>query len=373
MRVLGLTIPGAFSGADSAIFDGLRARGLLAGVAACEVPLATRLSLLALTFRPNKRAWGNAWRGALYKTTTAFNARSTANDRLLRSQLPQFDIVLQVSGLFAPFVGAQPKPVALFCDYTTKLAERNYPEWFGLAQDKTAAWYALETDLYEHADVLLTASENTRRSIIDDYGITPDRVRVVGEGTRGVPDCTGKRYDQKSVLFVGIDFDRKGGPWLLEAFERVRTRIPDAQLHIVGPAPRKPQPGVTWHGHVSDRAAMDELLAAATVLTLPSLCEPFGLALVEGMAHRLPVVGTRIDAMAEIVDNGSTGYLVPARDPVALADRLVELLASPMLCEQFGARAQQVVQEKFLWSQVVDRTVAALSEAVAGRAPSGNH
>lgn len=372
MRVLGLTIPGAFSGADAAIFDGLWARGLLAGVAACEVPLATRLSLLALTFRPNKRAWGNAWRSALYKTGTAFSARSAANDRVLRGQLSQFDIVLQVSGLFAPFIGPQPKPFALFCDYTTKLAEYNYPEWFGLPQDKAAAWYALETDLYERADVVLTASENTRRSIVDYYGIASDRVRVVGEGTRTVPDCTGKRYDQESVLFVGIDFDRKGGPWLLEAFERVRTRIPKAQLHIVGPSPRRPQPGVTWHGHISDRNVMEELFAAATVLTLPSVCEPFGLALIEGMAHRIPVVGTQIDAMAEIVDDGLTGYLVPARDSAALADRLVELLASPLLCDQFGSRAQRVVEEKFLWSQVVDRTIDALSETLAVTASTGN-
>lgn len=372
MRVLGLTIPGAFSGADVAIFDGLRARGLLAGVAACEIPLATRLSLLALTFRPNKRAWGNAWRGALYKTEFAFSARSAANDRVLRKQLSRFDIVLQMSGLFAPFVGEQPKPFAIFCDYTTKLAERNYPEWFGLSQNKALNWYVLETGLYERADIVLTASENTRRSIIDDYGIAPTRVRVVGEGIREVPDCTGKRYDQGSIVFIGIDFDRKGGPWLLEAFERVRTRIPNAQLHIVGPAPRKAQPGVMWHGHVSDRSVMKELLATATVLTLPSVCEPFGLALIEGMAHRLPVVGTQVDAMAEIVDDGLTGYLVPARDSVALADRFVDLLASPLLCEQFGTQAQQIVREKFLWSQVVDRTVDALSEALAPRTSTGS-
>lgn len=370
MRILGLTIPGAISGADAAIFDGLRDRGLLADVVPCEVPLPTQLSLLAQTFKPRKRAWGSAWRTALYKTPHAFNARSAANDRVLRRRTTEFDIVLQVSGLFAPFVGSFPKPVAIFCDYTTKLAERNYSDWFGLRPHEVPAWYALERQLYHDAEVVLTGSENTRRSVIADYGVPAECVRVVGEGVRSVPEASPKRYDHPVVLFVGIDFARKGGACLLEAFERVRARVPSAELHIVGPYPQTPRDGITWHGHLADRERIDALFAAATVLTLPSLCEPFGLALIEGMAHRLPVVGTLIDAMSEIVDDGVTGYLVPPNDPQALADKLVYLLDSPSLCEQFGARGQQIVREKFMWSQVVDRVVNGLSAALRRRESS---
>lgn len=370
MRVIGLTIPGAFSGADAAIFSGLRERGLLSDVVASHVPLSTRAALLARTFQPSKVRWGTAWRRVLDKTPTAFLARSAANDRLLRARTSQFDIVLQVSGLFAPFVGDAPRSIALFCDYTTRLAEIHYPPWFGLEARDADVWYALETELYRNASMVMTGSENTRRSVINDYGASPDRVLVVGEGVRHVPDVGDKRYDARRVLFVGIDFDRKGGAYLLEAFRTVKKRVPDAELHIVGPAARAAQPGVVWHGHISDPRKLADLYATATVLTLPSLCDPFGLALIEGMAHRLPVVGTLVDAMPEIVEQGITGFLVPAAEAGALAERLVHLLQSPSLCEQMGRCGQQTVRDRFMWSQVVDRVVEGLSEALDGAASS---
>jgi len=234
--------------------------------------------------------------------------------------------------------------------------------WFGLQPSDAVDWYAMEARLYRQAGVIFTASENTRNSLINDYDVTSDHVRVVREGVRDVPDCSGKTYGAHRIVFVGIDFDRKGGPWLLHAFRKVRAEIPDSELHIVGASQGPPQEGVVWHGHVSDRGRMDTILAGATVLTLPSVCEPFGLALIEGMAHRIPVVGTRVDAMAEIIDDGVTGYLVPPRDADALADRLMELLRSPELCAQLGGRGQDVVRERFLWTHVIDAVIRGLDD-----------
>ncbi|MGI8549075.1 MAG: glycosyltransferase family 4 protein, partial [Gemmatimonadaceae bacterium] len=353
-----------FSGADNALFEELNRRGLLVTVVESQIPASMRMSLLVRTFRPSKRAWGNAWRRSLIKTPHAFAVRSAANDRVLRQRASEYDIVLQVSGLFAPFVGAAPRPVALFCDYTTKLAERNYTDWFGLREDEAAEWYTVETQLYSEAAVIFTASDNTRRSLMQDYRVASDRVIVVGEGVHHLPEYTQKDYSRPCILFIGIDFERKGGPWLLEDFRSVCARVPGAELHIVGPAARDPQPGVVWHGHLTDKAKLKQLFDTSTVLTLPSLCDPFGLALIEGMANRLPVVGTIVDAMPEIVQEGVTGYLVPPRDPQALADRLVQLLASPDLCEQMGTRGQQVVKERFMWDQVVDRVVDGLTDAL---------
>ncbi|HJP60179.1 MAG TPA: glycosyltransferase family 4 protein [Gemmatimonadaceae bacterium] len=280
-------------------------------------------------------------------------------DRALRSSPIPFDAVLHVGGVFAPFRGIPPKPVALFCDYTTKLAEINYPPWFGMQPKEALEWYALETELYQSSALILTASENTKRSFVQHFGVNASRVAVVAEGVDRTHEHGGKTYTEETVLFVGIDFIRKGGPTLLRAFQAVRRRRPNAQLLIVGPDPGVPQGGVTWLGH-ADRKKLDALFAQATVFALPSICEPFGLAMIEAMSHGLPVVGTTIDAMAEIVDEGESGFLVRPGDADALAERLAQLLGDPGLAQQMGTHGREKVRRQFLWQQVVDRVESAL-------------
>jgi glycosyltransferase involved in cell wall biosynthesis len=264
-----------------------------------------------------------------------------------------------MGGLCAPFRGVYPKPVALFCDYTTKLAEINYPPWFGLKPNESAEWYALETELYQSSARILTASENTKRSLVQHFRVEPSRITVVAEGVDRIHQHTGKTYTDETVLFVGIDFARKGGPTLLHAFEAVRRRRPGAKLWIVGPDPGEAREGVTWFGRVN-REQLNSLFARATVFAMPSICEPFGLATIEAMSHGLPVIGTTVDAMEEIVDEGQNGFLVAPNDAVALAERLVQLLSDSALAKAMGSSGQARVSNYFLWEHVVDRVEAAL-------------
>ncbi len=354
MRVMGATIFG-FSGLDDAVFAGLRSKNLLVDIRDGQLPDFWKLLFLLKTFRPNRHRWSKAWRGAMRKTTTAFQARTRRLDRVLRSQLDQFDVVLQVSGLFAPFQGDYPKPVCLLCDYTSKLAELNYPPWFGLRGKTAQEWYSLESELYTRASLIFATNENARQSFIEHYRIAPERVRVVGAGVDRVYEHPEKTYEEQTVLFVGIDFERKGGPTLLKAFAEVRKRLPRATLLIAGPRSGVPQEGVIWLGLVSDRQRVNQLFEASTVFAMPSICEPFGLTLIEAMSHGLPVVGSSADAMPEIVEEGKTGYLVPPGDRDALADRLTSLLSSPELCGEMGKAGRLFVEKEFQWQQVVDR------------------
>jgi glycosyltransferase involved in cell wall biosynthesis len=205
-------------------------------------------------------------------------------------------------------------------------------------------------------------SENTRRSIIEDYGADPTRVQVIHAGVDRLAEPTVQRPDVRRVLFVGIDFERKGGPSLLHAFAQVVRAVPDAELHIVGPRPGAPQPGVVWHGYVSSRSMLAELYAGASLAVLPTRCDPFGLAVVEAMAHALPVIATDVDAMPEIIDDGVTGLLVRAGDNEALADRIVTLLRDPDRRAAMGVAAYARAG-RFLWDDAVDRIAAALPVA----------
>jgi glycosyltransferase involved in cell wall biosynthesis len=208
--------------------------------------------------------------------------------------------------------------------------------------------------------VVAAFSENVARSLVRDYGVDPARVAVVGAGANVFPARAARRDDGKTVLFVGKDFARKGGPILLDAFVRLRRAVPRARLLVAGPRepPRLP-PGAFHLGEVP----FDELpalLSQTTVFALPTLREPFGLAFLDAMACAVPCVGTRIEAVPEIVKDGETGLLVPPGDAVALAEALERLLGDPARARAMGARGRARVAQRFVWGRVAERLERAL-------------
>lgn len=367
MRIMGLTIVDAFSGADRAIFEGMRSRNHSVSVLDGFLPKLWRTFFLAKSFYPSKAKWYQRWQHEMTMNPLAFRARSRCLDLRLRRRLEDFDVVFQIGGLFAPFRGYPPTPVTLFCDYTTKLAELNYRPWFGLNGSRSDSWYQLETELYQNCAMIFTASENTKNSLIQHYKVKPMNVWTVGEGVDMIHENPKKNYDECTVLFVGIDFERKGGTTLLKAFSHVKARLPLARLLIAGPHGGSAQEGVEWMGHITDRNRIRQLFSKATVFAMPSICEPFGLALIEAMSHGLPVVGSTADAMAEIIDEGRTGYLIPVGDSKTLAERLTLLLSSPDLCAEFGRAGRLKVSTQFLWSQVVTKVEDGLKLIVRGK------
>jgi glycosyltransferase involved in cell wall biosynthesis len=118
---------------------------------------------------------------------------------------------------------------------------------------------------------------------------------------------------------------------------------------------------VFWLGHINDRKRLHQIFAEATVFAMPSICEPFGLAILEAMSHGLPVIGSTVDAMPELIEDGTTGYLIKPGDSEALADRLVQLLSNPDACIRMGQAGRTRVGQQFLWQHAVDRIEHALA------------
>jgi glycosyltransferase involved in cell wall biosynthesis len=133
------------------------------------------------------------------------------------------------------------------------------------------------------------------------------------------------------------------------------------------PPPRSSPPGVAWLGFVP-LEELPALLAQATVFALPTLSEPYGIAYLDAMACGVPCVGTRIEAVPEIVREGATGLLVPPGDPAALAEALERLLSDPAGARAMGARGRAWVSAGALWSHVGARLGRVLER---GRAPRG--
>jgi glycosyltransferase involved in cell wall biosynthesis len=273
---------------------------------------------------------------------------------------PDFEVALQVHG----WVGGQPRPYTLFVDQTRLMAERGWPDWLPFAGHERPRLLDLERAMYQEAFHVFTMGEPGRASLISDYDVAPGRVTVVGGGVcfRSLPVATGPARE-RSILFVGREFERKGGDVLLAAFRTVREQMPDAVLHIVGSSSPGRAPGVVTHGRISDRGHMARLYAGARVFCLPSHYEPFGLVLTEAMAHGVPCVGTSVQSIPEILGHGQAGLLVPPGAPEPLADALLRLLGDDALARRVGLAGRRWIEENFTWDRVAERMAPVLSSA----------
>lgn len=223
----------------------------------------------------------------------------------------------------------------------------------------TEQWLELERRIYHHARICFVMSRNVGRSMIEDYGCPQDRVVCAyGGPNASIAPLANKRYDQRNILFVGKDWNRKGGPELVEAFRLVRALIADATLTIVGCSPEVDQPGCRIVGPVPP-SALGSYYQDASVFCMPTRLEPFGIVYIEAMAHRMPIVATDVAAIPDFVLNGENGFRVEPYDTRALADALVRVLSNPDLCARMGERSY-AISKTYTWENtgtIMRRTI----------------
>ncbi len=208
-----------------------------------------------------------------------------------------------------------------------------------------------------------------------------DRVAVVGHGdysavlaSDSVPPPSAA---PAHALFFGAWTKYKNLPLLLDAFELVRRRLPDARLTIAGPVmPDVELPAISRRaagiGNVDLRpgyvpmAELPELFAAHRVVVFT-----YETVNISGSVHMAytfgrPVVATDVGSMSDAVPDRVTGLLA-APDPAAVAAALVEVLDNPELADRLGAHAAQRVREAASWTAVAEKAVTSYRDVV----PSG--
>ncbi|MEW6635405.1 MAG: glycosyltransferase family 4 protein [Actinomycetota bacterium] len=187
----------------------------------------------------------------------------------------------------------------------------------------------------------------------------PGEVRIIPNAVdvaRFAPDGERERAPHE-VLFVGRPAPRKGLPVLLEAFERLLRKVPEARLVIVGSRPedvRLPKvllSSVEVRG-VVDETGLVEAMRSASVLCAPSVgSESFGMILIEAMAAGLPVLASDIPGYDAVVSHERDGLLFPAGDPGALAASLARLLRDSALRGRLAAAGSETVR-RYDWRRV---------------------
>jgi glycosyltransferase involved in cell wall biosynthesis len=241
-------------------------------------------------------------------------------------------------------------------------------------------WYAfvrMQARVARGMRMVLAPSESSKRDVVREFGVDPERVRVVLLGVDdGFVPPTVPRMAGRILAMASADAPVKGIATLLEAFAKLRTERPELELLMVS----RPQPGgrterlldqLAIRDHVRfvhgvDDAELVTLMGSAEVACVPSLYEGFSLPTVELMATATPLVVSRAGAIPEVVGpDGLCADLVTPGDVGELTAALGALLDDPERRARYGAAGRARVEELFGWRAVAAATAAAYDDAIA--------
>lgn len=229
--------------------------------------------------------------------------------------------------------------------------------------------WRLNRDCFRDATRVVAFSEWVKRGLVERYEVPADKVAVIPPGidlARWRVRSRDSRPGPLRILFVGADFDRKGGPLLLAAFEAVRDL--DVELHLVTRAAVAPAPGVFVHsGLTANSAELIELFRQADVFCLPTHADALGLVLCEAGAAGLPSIATDVGALSEVVRDGETGLVIPPGDLDALVAALRRLLTDESLRTRYGRAARAHVERHYDSASNAARVVELCTTVVAAR------
>jgi len=258
-------------------------------------------------------------------------------------------------------------PVVTFADITVpQLKSSHYQGWDILPQRTLNARIALERKAYQRALAICLTSPWAAQSVLDVYGVEPEKVHVVGIGPNHTLRPVKRDWSVPHFLFVGFDWRRKNGPAVLRSFARLREEVPAATLDLVGGHPSVDQPGVTGHGRLQldvpeHRSLVEELFARATCFVMPSLSEAVGIPFVEAGTAGLPSIGPRSGGSKYLIGNG--GLTVEPNDDDALLQAM-RRLSNGAIARELGAAAERR-SRFFTWPQVGRRLLDALEGKAA--------
>jgi glycosyltransferase involved in cell wall biosynthesis len=279
-------------------------------------------------------------------TSYLFNYLSDVIERKIREG--NYDFVIQTQCLCD--AGRTPVPNYIYTDHTT-LNNLLYRYVSAYKYMRSRQYIEVEKKAYNNATLIFVMSENIKNSLVQQYQIPAEKVKLVYVGSNTEVPATSDRtkYGNRNIIFVGKDWERKGGPVLIEAFKRVLTEIPDATLSILGCRPNVDVPNCTVYGELSLKEVAEHY-QKASVFCLPTLREPFGIVFIEAMFNKLPIVTNNM---------GAAPYLVTERNGYRLENKveeytsaLIQLLNDPARCEALGEESFRIASELYTWSNV---------------------
>ena len=244
---------------------------------------------------------------------------------------------------------------------------------------------AVDRRVLRSFDGVIAVSAEVRDRLLRS-GTNADRIRCISNGidleTFARAAASSRDASGTSAVTVGVVArlaPEKGHSFFLRAAAMVLAEFPRTRFALVGDGPERPKleelvdqlglrPAVSFYGQRKD---MPEVYASFGILVQSSVQEGLPMALLEGMASRLPVVATAVGEVPTVLHHGRAGLLVPHSDPHALAEAILRLLRNPSERAAFAAAAYAEVQANFSATRTAEQYLELYLQLFARRTERG--
>jgi glycosyltransferase involved in cell wall biosynthesis len=258
------------------------------------------------------------------------------------------------------------KPIVFWTDATFAGMVNFYPEFTNLASETIRNGHRLEQMTLSKCRLAIYASEWAANSAIQNYHIDPDKVKVVPFGAninanRDSNDILkildNKSFDVCKLLFIGVDWNRKGGDVVLDIATRLNASGFRTELHVVGCNPPFDAPAfVKKHGFISKktedgRKRIDQLFSESHFLVLPTKAECFGVVFPEASSFGLPCLATNVGGIKTAIRDGINGWTFNLGiSPDTYCEKIKQLMSSIEDYKNFSLSCFQEYTKHISWS-----------------------
>ena len=320
---------------------------------AFEADPAVKVEWLPVTFAPQGRVENLPGLRSNWSLRGSYRARRLIQAERKRSGPPDLYLLhTQVISLLSAGWLPGRTPLVISLDATPLNYDRigaAYEHRAGSAPlEKFKFW--LNRRAFQAASYLVSWSAWAKKSLVEDYGVPEAKIEVLPPGADldfWQPAIKPARPEGKTrLLFVGGDFERKGGKLLYETFRRYLDG--SCELHLVTKGQVSEGPGIFVPRHLSPNSPeLQQLFRQADIFVLPTQGDCLPVAIVEALAAGLPVVSSRVGAVEEAVIAGENGFVIDPGDGDSLAQILLQLSVNHELRYQMGTKSRQLAVEHF--------------------------
>lgn len=257
------------------------------------------------------------------------------------------------------------KPIVVWLDSIFAGGVNFYPYYSNLCGETLKKGNMTAQLALTKCRLVLFASDWAADSALSNYDVDPKKVKVVPFGAniicnRNIQDISrivkDKNYNICKLLFVGVDWLRKGGPLALQVAELLNQRGIKTELHVVGCDPKHKLPDfVKLHGFISKdseegRKTLDKLFLESHFFILPSRAESYGVVFAEASSFGLPSLATRVGGIPTVIHDGLNGQTFPLdENPEKYCEYIEMLLSSKDKYEQLAMSTFKEYSERLNW------------------------
>ena len=257
------------------------------------------------------------------------------------------------------------KPLIFWTDATFAGMLNFYPGSTNLCSESIRDGNRMEQLALSKCRLAIYASEWAANTATYNYDVNPSKVKVVPFGAnidcnRDVEEIhkiiSSKRFEICKLLFMGVDWIRKGGDISIKAAELLNQRGIKTELHIVGCNPPGEVPSfVKLHGFVSKKTGegrnlLDKLFADSHFLILPSRAECYGVVFAEASSFGLPSLATSVGGIPTVIHDGINGQTFPLQEgPEKYCDYIERLMSSRQEYEQLAMSSFREYSDRLNW------------------------